>query len=150
MHYIARTWHRRQAEVEARSIRGRTSTSEPVWWIKYLKRNTIQRSALFRGILLYPSRKLHYPSLGLLGVQLHCWSFVKKLWGFREHLVLKRSLVSAASVRLFIRLTRLAHTNIATMIKIIVLSCGLLYMRVQTGFIRHRTEIGHGILCIRQ
>jgi len=74
----------------------------------------------------------------------------QKLRGFREHIILKRSLVSAASERTVIRLTRLANTNIAKMIKIIVLSCGLLYIRVLTGFIRYRTELGHGLLRIRQ
>jgi len=46
----------------------------PVWLIKYLKKNKIQKSTLFRGILLHPSRILHYPSVRLLGVQLHFYT----------------------------------------------------------------------------
>jgi len=56
----------------------------PVWLIKYLKRNKIQKSTLFRGILLYPSSKLHYPLLELLGVQLHFYTVdhLSKVKGF--------------------------------------------------------------------
>jgi hypothetical protein len=69
----------------------------PLWLIKYLTRSNITKeSDIPSGILLCPSRKLHYPLLGSLDIQLHFFMliFYQKLTGFRQHLILKRNLVS--------------------------------------------------------
>jgi hypothetical protein len=130
MHYTASTWHRLIGRSSGpRYQRPYIEFRTPVRLITYLKRNKIKRSSIFWDILLCPSRKLCYHLLGLLGVHLHFYTvdYLSKIRGFREHLVLKQSLVSAASVRLFTRLTRLANTNIATIINIIIILWIALY-----------------------